>query len=174
MGTIEQYKLHTYCWIVKLLFLFQRTYQLISPCKWNQNFDEKCTGQKRKTNRFIHLHFLIQIEEEVQMEVDPPKDEANAAEAGAPAAEGGEKEPSKNEDAEMKEEDSKADPKAAEDPAKKEYRTEKRKKVISKTIDLPVTSIVVGAMSRDKLDAAVEQEKVLVNQDTYEGNRYVF
>ena len=115
----------------------------------------------------------MQIEEEVQMEVDPPKDEANAAEAGAPAAEGGEKEPPKNEDAEMKEDDSKADPKAAEDPAKKEYRTEKRKKVISKTIDLPVTSIVVGAMSRDKLDAAVEQEKVLVNQDTYEGNRYV-
>ena len=75
--------------------------------------------------------------------------------------------------AEMKEDDSKADPKAAEDPAKKEYRTEKRKKVISKTIDLPVTSIVVGAMSRDKLEAAVEQEKVLVNQDTYEGNRYV-
>ena len=107
------------------------------------------------------------------MEVDPPKDEASVAEAGAPAAEGGEKEPSKNEDAEMKEDDSKADSKAAEDPAKKEYRTEKRKKVISKTIDLPVTSIVVGAMSRDKLDAAVEQEKVLVNQDTYEGNRYV-
>ena len=128
---------------------------------------------KKRLIDFIHLHFLIQIEEEVQMEVDPPKDEANAAEAGAPAAEGGEKEPSKNEDAEMKEDDSKADPKAAEDPAKKEYRTEKRKKVISKTIDLPVTSIVVGAMSRDKLEAAVEQEKVLVNQDTYEGNRYV-
>merc|ERR1712029_1230539 len=56
---------------------------------------------------------------------------------------------------------------------KKEVRTEKRKKVISKTIDLPVTSIVVGAMSRDKLETAVEQEKVLVNQDTYESNRLV-
>jgi len=141
-------------------------------------------NQKVKVKVRINLHGVFvtssanytekhEIEEEVQMEVDPPKDEANAAEAGAPAAEGAEKEPSKNEDAEMKEEDSKADPKAAEDPAKKEYRTEKRKKVISKTIDLPVTSIVVGAMSRDKLDAAVEQEKVLVNQDTYESNRLV-
>merc|ERR1712012_1393709 len=75
---------------------------------------------------------------------------------------------------EMKEDEASgaASPKAAEEP-KKEMKTEKRKKVVSKTIDLPVTSIVVGAMSRDKLDNAVEQEKVLVNQDTYEANRLV-
>jgi len=76
----------------------------------------------------------------------------------------------------MKEDDASAaaSPKAAsEEPSKKEVKTEKRKKVISKTIDLPVTSIVVGAMSRDKLENALEQEKVLVNQDTYESNRLV-
>ena len=63
--------------------------------------------------------------------------------------------------------------KTAEDAPKKEYRTEKRKKVVSKTIDLPVTSRVIGALSRDKLDAAVEQEKTLTNQDSYEAKRLV-
>ena len=56
---------------------------------------------------------------------------------------------------------------------KKEMKTEKRKKVVSKTIDLPVTSIVIGALSRDKLEAASEQEKTLTNQDLYEKDRLV-
>merc|ERR1719435_337283 len=118
-------------------------------------------NQKVKVKVRINLHGVFvtssanytekhEIEEEVQMEVDPPKEEANSAETSgsAPASEGNDKEPSKN-----------------------EVKTEKRKKVISKTIDLPVTSIVVGVMSRDKLENALEQEKVLVNQDTYESNR---
>merc|ERR1712025_393368 len=37
----------------------------------------------------------------------------------------------------------------------------------------PVTSIVVGALSRDKLEAATEQEKTLTNQDAYESTRLV-
>merc|ERR1719323_1649651 len=144
---------------------------------------EDGSNQKVKVKIRINLHgiFVVssanysekhEIEEEVQMEVDPPKEEA--ASADAPAPEGNDKEPPKSEDAEMKEDEASgaASPKAAEEP-KKEMKTEKRKKVVSKTIDLPVTSIVVGAMSRDKLDNAVEQEKVLVNQDTYESNRLV-
>merc|ERR1719447_1244738 len=140
-------------------------------------------NQKVKVKVRINLHGVFvtssanysekhEIEEEVQMEVDPPKEEAVSADA--PAPEGNDKEPPKSEDAEMKEDEASgaASPKAAEEP-KKEMKTEKRKKVVSKTIDLPVTSIVVGAMSRDKLDNAVEQEKVLVNQDTYESNRLV-
>merc|ERR1712079_552661 len=140
-------------------------------------------NQKVKVKVRINLHGVFvtssanysekhEIEEEVQMEVVPPKEEA--ASADAPAPEGNDKEPSKSEDAEMKEDEASgaASPKAAEEP-KKEMKTEKRKKVVSKTIDLPVTSIVVGAMSRDKLDNAVEQEKVLVNQDTYESDRLV-
>lgn len=103
------------------------------------------------------------------MEVDPPKDEANANPDNAAS---NEKEGNKNEDAEMKEEGNSDAPKA-EEPPKKEVRTEKRKKVVSKTIDLPVTSIVVGAMSRDKLETALEQERNLVNQDTYESDRLV-
>merc|ERR1719447_1221036 len=140
-------------------------------------------NQKVKVKVRINLHGVFvtssanysekhEIEEEFQMEVDPPKEEA--ASADAPAPEGNDKEPPKSEDAEMKEDEASgaASPKAAEEP-RKGMKTEKRKKVVSKTIDLPVTSIVVGAMSRDKLDNAVEQEKVLVNQDTYESDRLV-
>ena len=105
------------------------------------------------------------------MEVDPPKEgEAEKKEGEAAAAQPGDKE-TKPEDAEMK--DASDAPKAEAEPPKKEFRTEKRKKVVTKTIDLPVTSIVMGAMSRDKLEASTEQEKVLTNQDTYEANRLV-
>ena len=111
------------------------------------------------------------------MEVDPPKDDAAASADGqqppAPSGEAGNEKEAKNEDAEMKDADSSKTAQSTEEQPKKEMRTEKRKKVISKTIDLPVTSIVVGCMSRDKMDAALEQEKVLLNQDQYEGQRLV-
>lgn len=105
------------------------------------------------------------------MEVDPPKEEAKKeGEEGqaAPEAPEGSEAP-KPEDAEMKD----AEAGKTEEPPKKEFRTEKRKKVVSKTIDLPVTSIVVGTLSRDKLDTALEQEKTFSNQDAYEANRLV-
>ena len=114
------------------------------------------------------------VEEEVQMEVDPPKDEsgdkkepANSGEANS--APNPDEPPKSDQDAEMKDAEGS---KAAEEAPKKEYRTEKRKKVVSKTIDLPVTSIV-QQLSRDKLEAAIEQEKTLTNQDAYEANRLV-
>jgi hypothetical protein len=117
------------------------------------------------------------------MEVDPPKEEAEkkegdaAAAAAAASTEGGGKEATKNEDAEMKDDSqdkqAAAEGKLEEPPAKKEVKTEKRKKVVSKTIDLPVTPRVVGALSRDKLEAALVQEKTLADQDTYESNRLV-
>jgi len=137
------------------------------------------SNQKVKVKVRINLHgiFVVssanyvekhEVEEEVQMEVDPPKDAPeNPPAEGQP--EGDAKEPPKNEDAEMKD-DEKA---SGDSEPKKEIKTEKRKKVISKTIDLPVTSIVTGAMSRDKLETALEQEKVLVNQDAYESQRLV-
>ena len=116
----------------------------------------------------------LKVEEEVQMEVDPPKDEGGdkkeSANAEAAPAPNPEEPPKADQDAEMKDAEGS---KAAEDAPKKEYRTEKRKKVVSKTIDLPVTSRVIGALSRDKLEAAIEQEKTLTNQDAYEANRLV-
>ena len=111
------------------------------------------------------------------MEVDPPKEEAKADSNNGdapPKTEAGDKgnAPKGAEgDTEMKDENEKTEEQPA--AAKKEVRTEKRKKVVSKTIDLPITTIVVGAMSRDKLETALEQEKVLVNQDIYEGHRLI-
>merc|ERR1712079_692705 len=72
-------------------------------------------NQKVKVKVRINLHGVFvtsqanytekhEIEEEVEMEVDPPKVEVNAADAAgsAPAPEGSDKEPPKNEDTEMK------------------------------------------------------------------------
>ena len=100
------------------------------------------------------------------MEVDPPKEEGEKKESNgdAPAEDA-----AKPEDAEMKDAEGSKDEAAP----KKEIKTEKRKKIVSKTIDLPVTSRVVGALSRDKLEAASEQEKTLTNQDSYEKDRLV-
>jgi len=142
-------------------------------------------NQKVKVKVRINLHgiFVVssanyvekhEVEEEVQMEVDPPKDEGGdkkeSANSEAAPAPNPEEPPKADQDAEMKDAEGS---KAAEDAPKKEYRTEKRKKVVSKTIDLPVTSRVIGALSRDKLEAAIEQEKTLTNQDAYEANRLV-
>ena len=101
------------------------------------------------------------------MEVDPPKEENDKKDSNGDAPAGTD-EPPKGEDTEMKDAEG-----TKEEAPKKEFKTEKRKKVISKTIDLPVTSIVVGALSRDKLEAATEQEKTLTNQDAYESTRLV-
>merc|ERR1711994_965571 len=96
------------------------------------------------------------------------KDPANSGEANS--APNPDEPPKSDQDAEMKDAEGS---KAAEEAPKKEYRTEKRKKVVSKTIDLPVTSRTIGSLSRDKLEAAIEQEKTLTNQDAYEANRLV-
>merc|ERR1719210_2923741 len=141
---------------------------------------EDGSNQKVKVKIRINLHgiFVVssanysekhEIEEEVQMEVDPPKEEGEKKEGEPPAGDKTEAKPEA--DAEMK--DAAEPPKAEAEAPKKEMKTEKRKKIITKTIDLPVTSIVVGAMSRDKLEASFSQEKNLSNQDTYESNRLV-
>merc|ERR1712073_128199 len=105
-------------------------------------------NQEVKVKVRINLHgiFVVssanyvekhEVEEEVQMEVDPPKDEGGdkkeSANAEAAPAPNPEEPPKADQDAEMKDAEGS---KAAEDAPKKEYRTEKRKKVVSKTIDL--------------------------------------
>jgi len=135
-------------------------------------------NQKVKVKVRVNLHgiFVVssanyvekhEVEEEVQMEVDPPKEENDKKDSNGDAPAGTD-EPPKGEDTEMKDAEG-----TKEEAPKKEFKTEKRKKVVSKTIDLPVTSIVVGALSRDKLEAATEQEKTLTNQDAYESTRLV-
>ena len=119
------------------------------------------------------------------MEVDAPKDEAatdNKQDSDKPSEGDASKDKAAaSEDTEMKEEASAKSSEEAKSeaeqqppvksPPKKEMRTEKRKKIVSKTIDLPVTSRVMGALSRDKMEAAVEQEKKLVNCDLNEAER---
>jgi heat shock protein 4 len=104
-----------------------------------------------------------EVEEEVPMEVDPPKE-----------AEGDKKE-GKGEEAENGEE--KEPPAAAEamdavnDDAAVPKKMEKRMKTVNKTVDLPITPRVVGSLSRDKLEAAAALEKGFVAQDRNESER---
>jgi len=48
---------------------------------------------------------------------------------------------------------------------------EKRKKIVNKTIDLPVTSIVLGSLSMDRLAEATGIETAMTRQDVYEAER---
>jgi len=124
-----------------------------------------------------------EIEEEVPVPMEV--DQTPATEAGVPAEgekemetsegakEGTEKEESaeaKAENVEMKEEEVKK-----EEPAKKEeappMKMEKRKKIVNKTVDLPVTSIVLGSLSMDRLAEATGIETAMANQDKAESAR---
>jgi molecular chaperone DnaK (HSP70) len=76
----------------------------------------------------------------------------------------------KSEQVEMKEGETKKD-----EGGKKEEATpvkmEKRKKIVNKTIDLPVTSIVLGSLSMDRLAEATGIETAMTRQDVYEAER---
>jgi hypothetical protein len=50
-------------------------------------------------------------------------------------------------------------------------KTEKRKKTITKNIELPVTPLSVGSLSRDKMERSTDQEKAMYNQDKQEIER---
>merc|ERR550519_2383296 len=103
------------------------------------------------------------------MEVETTKTDSTVAPV---AAEGGEKpaadetmEPEKKEEAagekkeepenvEMKEEEAKKDDSAGKKEEAAPVKMEKRKKLVNKTVDLSVTSIVLGSLSRDRLAEA--------------------
>ena len=58
------------------------------------------------------------------------------------------------ENVEMKEEEAKKDDSAAKKEEAAPVKMEKRKKLVNKTVDLSVTSIVLGSLSRDRLTEA--------------------
>lgn len=92
-----------------------------------------------------------EVEEEVPMEVDSKEGEGKKEadeKKEEPMEEGGEK----------KEE-------------KKEVKMEKRKKTVTKNIDLPITPRCVGALSREKLEKAIDLERSFVAQDQLECER---
>lgn len=104
-----------------------------------------------------------EIEEEVPMEVDS-KDEKKEGETDEKKE--GEAEDKK--EGEAMEEGTEGDKK---EEVKKEVKMEKRKKTVTKTIDLPITPRVAGALSRDKMEVAVALERDFVAQDALECDR---
>merc|ERR1719510_2570433 len=84
----------------------------------------------------------------------------------------------KIEDSEMKDANKKEE---GDDKGKKENEPEKKsppkmvkkKKIISKTIDLPITSQAVGALPKTKLEVATTQESKFSQQDLQESERLV-
>jgi len=59
----------------------------------------------------------------------------------------------------------------AQSPGEAPKKMEKRIKTVNKTIDLPITPVIAGCLSRDKLEAAVELERSFVSQDKQESER---
>merc|ERR1711962_1229520 len=82
---------------------------------------------------------------------DKKEGEANAGEKPAEPAEGEEK-------------------MDTEEP-KKDVKMEKRKKMVNQTIDLPVTSKVLGALSYEKMNHAISEETKMAKQDKEEADR---
>jgi molecular chaperone DnaK (HSP70) len=110
-----------------------------------------------------------EVEEDIPMEVDDLKLNGDSPAAGAEAEKSGGAEAEKSGSTEEKvPETENPDP----DASKKEApKMEKRKKVVTKNIDLPVTPLVVGSLSREKLERSLEQEKSMNRQDKQEVER---
>jgi len=125
-----------------------------------------------------------EIEEEVPVPMDvdnkaPATDGPPAAEENKPAEEKMDTADEKKDTEEKKENEAGKEEKMEEEPKKEEVKKEetppvkmeKRKKMVNKTIDLPVTSIVLGAFSMDKLAEATGMETAMARQDQAEAER---
>merc|ERR1711963_927663 len=111
-----------------------------------------------------------EVEEEVpeDMETDEKKEDGGTKEGDKKegGAEEGEAEPEEKMETEG---DAKPDEKAE----KKEVKMVKRKKIVNKTIDLPVSQRVNGQLSNERLQAAITEENSMNNQDKAEADRLV-
>merc|ERR1719210_1792371 len=104
------------------------------------------------------------------METDEKKEEA-----------AGEKKEEENKEEEIKEAkpegEAKADEKMetgeAKPEEKKEVKMVKRKKVVNKNIDLPISQKVNGQLSYERLQSAMQEEISMNNQDKAEADRLV-
>lgn len=124
-----------------------------------------------------------EIEEEVPMEVEETKEETIKKENGGDNSDSASNDKAnekvnseKVEDAEMKDAEKKSE---SEEKEKKETEQDKKlppkmvkkKKTISKTIDLPITSQAVGALPKTKLEEAMSQEATFTQKDLQESDR---
>jgi len=107
-----------------------------------------------------------EVEEEVpvEMEVDESKP-AGEGESENPLPNAATGEPKKEEE----KMDTTEDAKKPEE--KKEVKMEKRKKIVNKTIELPVSSKVLGQMSSERLQEMATEEINLARQDKNEADR---
>jgi len=103
-----------------------------------------------------------EVEEEVPVEMDVDKKE-----------EGDKKEEDNKESKpdEAAKEENKMETEEAKKEEKKEVKMEKRKKIVNKTIDLPVSQRVQGQLSHEKLQNAMQEELSMANQDRNEADR---
>lgn len=120
-----------------------------------------------------------EVEEEVPvpMEVETNKTEGGEKPAADETMETEKKEEAAGEkkeepeNVEMKEEEAKKDDSAAKKEEAAPVKMEKRKKLVNKTVDLSVTSIVLGSLSRDRLAEATGIESAMSSQDKAEAAR---
>merc|ERR1712018_491564 len=123
-----------------------------------------------------------EVEEEVPMDVDEAKEDASKKENKEETPDNsnndkpnekvnGEKlEDSEMKDAEKKDEGVEKE-KKDETEKKSPPKMVKKKKTISKTIDLPITSQAVGALPKTKLEEAMSQEATFTQKDLQESDR---
>merc|ERR1719430_296195 len=106
-----------------------------------------------------------EIEEEVpvEMEVDQ-KENGEKKEEENKETEAGAEEPKKEESKMETEEAKKEEP-------KKDVKMEKRKKIVNKTIDLPVSQRVQGQLNAEKMQVATNEEMEMAKQDRNEADR---
>jgi len=106
-----------------------------------------------------------EIEEEVpvEMEVDQ-KENGEKKEEENKETEAGAEEPKKEESKMETEEAKKEEP-------KKDVKMEKRKKIVNKTIDLPVSQRVQGQLNAEKMQVATNEEMEMSKQDKNEADR---
>jgi len=106
-----------------------------------------------------------EVEEEVpvEMEIDETKTTEENKEQ-IPDPNSGTEEQTKGQDKMDTNEGSKTD-------EKKEVKMEKRKKIVNKTIDLPVSSRILGQLSSEKLREKTTEEMSLAYQDRNEADR---
>merc|ERR1712018_615088 len=150
-------------------------------------------GQKVKVKVRINLNGIFgvnsanfvekqEVEEEVPMDVDEAKEDASKKENKEETPDNsnndkpnekvnGEKlEDSEMKDAEKKDEGVEKE-KKDETEKKSPPKMVKKKKTISKTIDLPITSQAVGALPKTKLEEAMSQEATFTQKDLQESDR---
>jgi len=128
-----------------------------------------------------------EIEEEVPMEVEEAKEDSNKKENKEDISDSANNEKvnekvngEKVEDSEMKDAEKKEDGEDKEkkdtEPEKKEKsppKMVKKKKTISKIIDLPITSQAVGSLPKTKLETSMGQESKFSQQDLQESDRLI-